>query len=213
MTLSDVRGVVLAGGQSQRFGEQNKALATLDGETLIERVVTTVRAATEPPPIVAVRDGTQADRFQSVLAAASPTYVRDSVAFRGPLAGLAAAVSAADTPWVFLCGCDMPLLSADVIRWLADHRSAGTDAVCLATDGGTEPLHGFYRRASVERVLDRLDETAGLHAVLSELPACRTVPAAEAPPDSDAARSVANVNTRAVLETLRTEENREAASR
>ncbi|MBX0293346.1 molybdenum cofactor guanylyltransferase [Haloarcula nitratireducens] len=202
-TLVGVRGVVLAGGRSRRFGSENKALATLDGTALLERVAIALEAATGAPPLVAVRDEAQRAQFEAVLEARDVTYVYDVPEFEGPVAGLAAAAGAATEEWLFACGCDMPLVSAEVVRWLGGERTEGDDAVCLATDDGPEPLHAFYRTDAVTAELPDFPETAGLRALLSALPNCRSVAAADAPPGLDAARSALNVNTKAALRSLR----------
>ncbi len=205
MTLADVRGVVLAGGQSRRFGSENKALAVLSGTTLLERVVTVLEAATGAPPLVAVHDETQRAQFDAILNAHDVTYVYDTPEFEGPVAGLAAAATAAAEEWLFACGCDMPFVSADVVRWLGDERTECDDAVYLETDDGPEPLHAFYRTDAVASELPDLPKAAGLRALLSALPNCRPVAAADAPVALDAARSVLNVNTKATLRSLRDE--------
>ncbi|MBV0923793.1 molybdenum cofactor guanylyltransferase [Halomicroarcula limicola] len=202
-TLDGVRGVVLAGGRSRRFGSENKALATLDGTTLLERAVTALEAATGAPPLVAVHDEAQRSQYDAVLDGRDVTYVYDSSDFEGPVAGLAAAARAADEAWLFACGCDMPLVSVDVVRWLGGERAEGDDAVCLETDDGPEPLHALYRRDAVTAALADLPAAAGLRALLSALPNCRSVAAADAPPGLDAARSVLNVNTKDALRSLR----------
>jgi molybdopterin-guanine dinucleotide biosynthesis protein A len=115
----EVRGVVLAGGESRRFGDGSKALATLDGDPLIARVARAVREATGAPPTVAVRGPAGRRTLSTVLPDA--TFVEDAPGFEGPLAGVAGAARATTAPWLFVCGCDMPLLSAPAVEWLADH--------------------------------------------------------------------------------------------
>jgi molybdopterin-guanine dinucleotide biosynthesis protein A len=199
-TAEGVTGVVLAGGASTRFGDEEKALATLDGETLLARVAGTLRAATGRDPVVAVRTDAQAERYRAVLDGA--TLVRDAPDTEGPLAGVVGALSAVETPRLFVCGCDMPLLSARAVTWLAS-RHEGADALAPAHDDGTaEPMHALYRRVAVQRVYDSLPQAGGVWTLLDALDA-ETVPVAAAPERVRLAQSTTNVNTREALAALR----------
>ena len=65
----------------------------------------------------------------------------------GPLAGIAAALSATYSRWNLIVPCDMPYLSSEWIEWLLSRamRSRG-DAVIPRTERGLEPLAAVYRR-------------------------------------------------------------------
>ena len=196
---SDVRGVVLAGGESRRFGQESKALATLDGDPLVAHVARAVRDATGHPPLVAVRGLAGRKRLASVLPDA--TFVEDDPAFEGPLAGVAGAARDATSPWLFVCACDMPLLSAPAVSWLAD-RANGADAVVVVADGVDQPTHALYRREAVLAALRSLHGSAGVRSLVGALPAVRRFPA-EAGAGVDLATSLTNVNRRAELQALR----------
>jgi molybdenum cofactor guanylyltransferase len=65
----------------------------------------------------------------------------------GPLAGIAAALSATHSRWNLIVACDMPYLSSEWIEWLLSRamRSRG-DVVIPRTERGLEPLAAVYRR-------------------------------------------------------------------
>jgi len=200
-----VRGVVLAGGRSTRFGAENKALATLDGRPLVDRAVGAVAEATDGTPILSVATDAQADRLASALRNRAVETVYDSTAHAGPLAGLSTAVETVEAPWLFVCACDMPLVSADSVGALAARLegadSAGEpDAVVPVVDGYDQPLHALYRRSALVAALDELAENDAMMALLDRL----TVERVEAS-DANAALAAAttNVNTKADLETVR----------
>lgn len=202
MTIRGVTGVVLAGGDSRRFGDENKALATYRGETFIERAVGPLLAVTDRPPLVVTRNVTQRRTLAEQLPTSEITFVTDVDAYQGPLAGLVAAVTAASTPWLFVAGCDMPLLAPDAISWLGDYLEPGVDAVTVETTGGREPLHAFYRRSAVRQAVASLPSRAGLQAVLGELESVRSVPTSRAPDDVAISTSIENVNTKGELSAL-----------
>lgn len=196
----DVRGVVLAGGASKRFESGNKALATYDGEPLVARIADAVREATGTSPVVAVRTPNQADSYGALFDA---ELVCDAPVAEGPLAGVLAAVDATDARWLFVCGCDMPLLSPAAIRWLGRHRAPRLNAVTVRhSDGTRDPLHALYRRAAIGYVRDNLPTSGGVRALLDVLPHVRTVPVETAPTDVPLVDSLTNVNTTADLRAI-----------
>jgi molybdopterin-guanine dinucleotide biosynthesis protein A len=206
----DVTGVVLAGGRSSRFGDAdaNKAVASLGGRTLLGRVVDSLADATDRSPVVAVRTAAQRETYAAALSDRSVAFARDDAGFDGPLAGVYGAADAVDAPWLFCCGCDMPLLSPAVVRWLVEAlrdrvraRSGASDAspAALAVchpDGTPEPLHALYRTSAVERVRNRLPSSAGPRALLESLEPVVTVPVDAAPAGLPVEESTTNVNTR-----------------
>jgi len=199
--MTRVTGVVLAGGDSTRFGDAEKALATLEGDPLVARAAAAVREATDATPVVAARRDAQAARLSTVLDDA--TFAYDDPDYAGPLAGLVGAAPAAETPWLFVCGCDMPLLSARAVEWLADRLPDEAAALApVQPDGTPEPLHAVYRREAVAAAADGLPRAAGVHALLDAL-SVETVPIGAAPPDVPLADSVTNVNTPEELAAVR----------
>lgn len=197
-------GVVLAGGESRRFEAGDKSVATLDGSPFIQRVVSAVESALGEPPVIAVNRESQRERIVSALGERDVTFVRDAEEFRGPVAGVAAAARVVSSPWLFLCGCDMPLLSSAAVTWLSGYCTPDIDAVVLTGDGHPQPLHSFYRRARLCDVIETLPPEAGVRALVEQLSACRRVPVSDAPESAMAAESIRNVNTTAELERLRT---------
>lgn len=191
--MTATTGVVLAGGDSSRFGDADKAFAQLDGVPLVGRVVGAVREATGCDPVVAVRRDRQAARLSTVLEGVSFAY--DAPGFEGPLAGVLGTAGAVETPWIFVCGCDMPLLSAPAVEWLLDRLPADGGALAVVhPDGTVEPMHACYRRSAIERVRDELPRSGGVRSLLAALDV-ETVPIATAPEDVGLTDSVTNVNT------------------
>lgn len=144
--IAGITGVLLAGGQSRRFGT-NKALAVLAGRRLIEHpagVLTTLFAhrlliTNTPEQYTFLGWPMTGDRFPDA----------------GPLAGIHAALSAAADPRIFVTACDMPLLNPDLIRLLCE--SAGEwDAVLPCSDQGPEPLCAVYDKAALPVIAQAL---------------------------------------------------------
>ncbi|AFK19904.1 molybdenum cofactor guanylyltransferase [Haloferax mediterranei ATCC 33500] len=202
----DVTGVVLAGGQSRRFEAGDKALATLGDDPLLKRVVGTLRAVTGRPPIVAVRTPEQQARLSTVLPTAwDVRFVQDAESLSGPVAGVTAACAEAETPWLFVAGCDMPLLEPRAISALFDKAaqdSARTaSAIVPRSEGGYhEPLHALYRCSAVRNIASALSTGDGFGVLLKQLADVDYVPFADLP--RAVRTSVTNVNTCRELERI-----------
>lgn len=136
-------GVVLAGGQSRRYGS-SKARARLAGLTLLERALAILRAAGLETGVIANRvDHLPADP----LSAAAPARP-DLTPGAGPLGGLHAALAWArkrGDAGVFLLGCDLPLVPPALVARLATRFDAARPTV-PASPGplGIEPLCACY---------------------------------------------------------------------
>lgn len=200
---SEVRGVVLAGGDSTRFDGGNKAFAELDGRPLVAHAVRAVDAVTAQVPVVGVRSAAQRARVRAALPGSSRVrVVRDVEGLSGPLAGIYAAAEVAATPWLFVCGCDMPLVSTHSIAGLrAVDGVERASAVVPRVDGRDQPLHALFRRRWLLDVRPHLERGDGLFVLLDALE--RVVRPTPADVDGPLADAVTNVNTRAELRRVR----------
>jgi molybdopterin-guanine dinucleotide biosynthesis protein A len=123
-------GVLLVGGASTRFGSP-KALAVVGGETLAERAWRTLGEACDER--IAVGKGDEELPF-AVLA--------DGVEERAAIHGLVAGLRAAGTDLCVVVPVDMPHLTPEALRSLAD---ACRDAAVPQTG----PLPGAYRKSAL----------------------------------------------------------------
>jgi molybdopterin-guanine dinucleotide biosynthesis protein A len=128
-------------------------------------------------------------------------FVEDAPGFEGPLAGVVGAARAVREPYLFVAGCDMPLLSPAAVEWMAGHARR-VDAVAVVRDGIVQPVHALYRRAAVRQAARRLPGDVGLWALLDALEVVRRLPAG-ADHRVDLSASLTNVNSRAELRALR----------
>lgn len=156
-------GVILAGGQSRRMGE-NKAQMMFGGEPLLARVARRLSSAVDELLVI----GPQS------LAPLTPQVrvVEDALPAIGPLGGLYTALTTITGARIFLVACDMPFVRPGLVQAmlaLAETRD-DADAVTLNVDGRVQPLHAVYSRGclpSVERALNTNDRS--LHALLMRL--------------------------------------------
>ena len=156
-----VFGVVLAGGSSRRFG-RTKALAEVGGAPLASRSVDALRSAGLPVGMI-----TADEEIGATLGVSSRPDIEPGL---GPLGGLWTALE-----WgrergrasVFLLGCDMPLVTAEVIRLVIGRRGAAPAVAPVGPDG-LQPLCALYRPACLPEIERRIrSDDRSLHGLLA----------------------------------------------
>ncbi len=200
MSSHEVTALILAGGRSQRMG-QDKLWLALAGVPLIARVVQRVL----PVAGEILFSANAPERFAALISeldgqGVPAQVVADQFAGAGPLAGLQVGLSAARHDLVLAVAADMPFVELALIRWMIG-LAPGYDAVIPqwphpATGHlAWEPLHALYRRRCLPAIATRL--TAGERRVQSFLPdvQVRVVSPAEVARFDPEGRSFFNVNT------------------
>jgi molybdopterin-guanine dinucleotide biosynthesis protein A len=139
-----VSALILAGGKATRLGGVAKHELVVDGRTIFERLSSVL-----------------APRVQEILVATAsdmPGYrcVRDVLPEVGPLAGIAAGLEAALTPWLLVVAGDMPHLSGAVVDALLAAVSDNDDAIGIRIGGLPEPLVCLLHRRALPAVTRRL---------------------------------------------------------
>ena len=127
-----ITGVLLAGGRAERMGGQDKGLLPLAGAPLIIQGLRRLRPQVAELLISANR---HLDRYGALgyRVIGDPPDCR----FRGPLAGILAAMGAARTPWILTAPCDSPFLPPDyaALMWTARTRYGATLSVARNAAG------------------------------------------------------------------------------
>jgi molybdopterin-guanine dinucleotide biosynthesis protein A len=86
----------------------------------------------------------------------SARIVHDVLPIPGSLTGIATALLNADTPYVFVLGCDMPFLTHTAILYTVE-QAGGEHLIIPRTEDGFEPLHAVYHRSCLSPVLTFLE--------------------------------------------------------
>jgi molybdenum cofactor guanylyltransferase len=142
--------VVLAGGESRRFGS-DKALAQFRGEALIARVVRELRERGFRQIVVAAKEP---DKYAAVIPGAD--LLRDLRPDQTPLAGLAAGLRVARYPLVFACAADMPFAADAALLDALIAAIEGHDAAVPYAAGSLQPLCALWRKDACLRVAEEL---------------------------------------------------------
>lgn len=136
--ISDVTGVLLAGGKSRRMG-QDKRWLEVGGRPLFHRVLSALEGLFQDILIVVAEPLPQ-------LEGITHRVVTDLIPNCATLGGLYTGLSCAGSRRIFAVGCDMPFLSPKAITQMtALDRQADVVMAELAT--GLQPLHAVYSKA------------------------------------------------------------------
>ena len=136
VSQQQVSAVILAGGMGRRMGGQDKGQLELNGRPLIEFVLETIQPQVKTILI-------NANRNQAEYARYGYPVVPDLLqGYQGPLAGFAAGMRAATTPYIVTLPCDGPFSPPDLVARLAAALEKGHADIAVAHDG--ERLQPVY---------------------------------------------------------------------
>lgn len=132
MPRQQITGVILAGGLARRMGGVDKGRQLLNGKPLVEHVAARLEPQVQTLLI-------NANRSQDDYAPLGYRLIEDALPdFPGPLAGLHAALSVAETPFVITAPCDSPYLPLDLVACLYAALQQNDSKVAIATAGGRQ---------------------------------------------------------------------------
>ncbi len=132
----DIAGVVLAGGQSRRFGT-DKAFVPFHGTPMIGRVISAMEGLFEEWMIV----GGEPEKYKGF---GLPVY-QDREPNLGPMGGIVTALERSACKKIFVVACDMPVLDSKVVCSVVE-ASTEFDAVIPIHEGIREYLMAVYHR-------------------------------------------------------------------
>lgn len=148
---ADITAVILAGGEGRRVGGADKGLLQLCGRPLIAHVIAALRGQAASIAICANRN---ADCYAEF----APVITDGGREFRGPLAGIAAALRACRSEWLLTVPVDCPQPPRDLAVRLHDAALADNRNVAAVFDGRrVQPLFALYRRTLATNAEDALE--------------------------------------------------------
>jgi molybdenum cofactor guanylyltransferase len=140
-------GAILAGGQARRLGGRDKSALLVEGVSILDRQLASLRGVADTIVLVG---------FRGSYPAPCPV-VDDLRPGTGPLGALFTALATATTDRVLVVAGDMPYVTAAFFKYLAEVDPASS-AVIPETDGRWHPLCAMYARSAagfIEAALDR----------------------------------------------------------
>jgi molybdenum cofactor guanylyltransferase len=142
-----VTGVILAGGQSRRMG-QDKAFLPFGKGLLIERVIEVVQQVTADVILIT----NTPERYRRF---GLPMF-SDVIAEAGSLGGIYTGLVSAKTPYSLCLACDMPFVKPTFLRFLC-RTAAEADVVIPRNAEDFQPLCAVYSQVCRDPIRHKIE--------------------------------------------------------
>jgi len=160
--MTKITGVILAGGESQRFGSP-KAFAIYRGKPFVDYAFEALKPNVHD--IMIVSHPKLAEKFSHYCA--SVVEDDEDVKGKGPLAGLYTAMNYAQAEWYFILPCDVPKINALIVQNIIARAKRNYEAIIPIVNGKIQPLIGMYSTTLKSRITQQL--LTGNYRILSLL--------------------------------------------
>lgn len=140
--------MILAGGKSSRM-KFNKSFAIIDGKRVIDIIISKFEKIFSETIIIT----NEPELFSGL----SPKVYTDVIPRLGPLSGIHAGLYYARNDTVFVCGCDMPFVTPDIIDYLVKRLDVHDSAV-PEIDGHLQPTSAAYNRHCLPVISECLEQ-------------------------------------------------------
>lgn len=148
----EISCIVLAGGEGLRLG-RNKALATVGGTSLFQRVLLSIGFLNSE---IIVVTGIKRP-FTDFAGYPNLRIVTDIYPGKGPLGGIYTGMLASETPYNLVVACDMPFLKQRLLGYMIQ-LAAGFDIVVPRVGKMVEPLHAVYSERCISFLEDMVKQ-------------------------------------------------------
>jgi molybdopterin-guanine dinucleotide biosynthesis protein A len=145
--VTQVTGVILAGGKSRRMG-QDKAFLPFGTGMLVERVIEVLRQVTED--VILITNTPELYRRFGL-----PMF-SDVIPEAGSLGGIYTGLVSAKTSYSLCLACDMPFVKPEFLRFLCE-MAAEADVVIPQNAEDFQPLCAVYSQVCREPVRQKID--------------------------------------------------------
>ncbi len=142
--------VILAGGQSRRFGDGHKTLYKFNNESLLNRILNNFKKL-EIEIILNVNSN------ENEFLKTGLNLIKDEIEnFQGPLAGIHSSIkwiinNKKDIEWIFTAPSDTPFLDANLInQFLNSKYKKNTKVILAQSSNKTHPVIGFWHISLLE---------------------------------------------------------------
>ena len=165
LSPNQISGLILAGGEGRRMGNQDKGLVELVEKPLVEYAIDCLQPLAAKLMISCNRNAETYARYQWPLIADDENWK-----FTGPMAGIYAALNACETDWLMVMPCDTPLMQTELMAQLTKLTDAEI-RVHILEQQGWQPLHGLYHKDLLPLFAQQLDSgKTGMQFFLRQLP-------------------------------------------
>ena len=148
-------GLLVSGGRSTRFGDEDKAVADLAGTPMIRRVADRLR-----DPVDALVVNCREDQVDAIADALDDypldvTFAPDPDPDEGPMAGIRTGLRAVTAEYAAVVACDMPFVEPTLVSYLLERAEGHDAAVPRLEDGWYQTTQAVYRATAMADACDR----------------------------------------------------------
>ena len=137
-------GVILAGGQNERFSGMDKALINVGGKCILDRIYEIFNSIFDEIILVA-NDPLKYLEWNLHV-------VSDIFPFRSSLTGIHTGLFFMNNFYSFVTACDTPFLKKELVETIIDNIESGVDVVVPESPKGMEPLCAVYSKRCLKPV-------------------------------------------------------------
>jgi molybdopterin-guanine dinucleotide biosynthesis protein A len=192
---TDCCAIVLAGGLNTRMKGRNKAFLEINGRTILDRLLGSLRFSFSEILLVTRRP----DQYDGYVI----RLVEDIHQGRSSLTGIHAGLVYANAAFGFAVPCDIPFLQPGLIRLLLDELDPDLDVVVPFYDGHYQPLCAIYSKRCIPLIEKQLSSSDYKISHLFERVHVKTVPIEKLKTADPELLSFLNVNTPASYDICR----------
>ncbi|WP_096270117.1 molybdenum cofactor guanylyltransferase [Paucisalibacillus globulus] len=149
----EIAGIVLAGGQSRRFGTP-KAFALLEGIPFYKYSINVMKPFVKS--IVLVSNNDIVDEFKHEIPNLKLIVDDPLYAGLGPLAGIYSGMDSVEAEWYLISPIDVPFMDELVYKTLLENIEVGNEIVVPIVKGRMQPLISAFHCTMKERIREQL---------------------------------------------------------
>lgn len=191
----DCCAIILAGGLNTRMKGRNKAFLKINGRTILDRLIVSLRSVFSEILLVT----RQPDQYSGYAL----RLVEDIHKGRSSLTGIHAGLVRAQAAFGFAVPCDIPFLQPGLIRLLLDELEREVDVVVPFYDGHYQPLCAIYSKRCIPLIEKQLASSDYKISHLFERVHVKIVPIQKIKTADPELLSFLNVNTPASYDACR----------
>ena len=153
MVQQKINGIILAGGESRRFGSP-KAIARYKNDYFINYSINALRGNVNQ--ITIVSHSNLSSQLSTIM---KETIIEDLPAFQGfgPLAGILSGMELAPATWYVILPCDTPKIRMEMIEKLLAFCEDNFDAIVPVIQDRKQPLIAVYHHRLKKEINDLLE--------------------------------------------------------
>ncbi|UJL46714.1 molybdenum cofactor guanylyltransferase [Virgibacillus sp. NKC19-16] len=149
-----LKGVILAGGMSRRFGSP-KAFAEKDGVPFYQHSIASLKPFVTSTLIVT--NPKLQPLFKQEDESIPVVNDLDSYLGQGPLAGIYTAMETSRSEWYIVIPIDVPFMETRVIEELVRAIDSDVDAIIPVVSGKMQPLISIFHHSLKDKIKNQLD--------------------------------------------------------